>query len=127
VIKLRVNRRWGSVRIAANLDMVASTVHHILTRAVARPRFVAAAVGDVAQFFDVDVARRTKQLRSPRPEPRPEGRWPTQPRLQLHNAVDDHSRLAYTEMPPDETKETAAAFRAPAFYRRRDHRDTSPD
>jgi Integrase core domain len=28
----------------------------------------------------------------------------------LHNAVDDHSRLTYTEIPPDETKETAAAF-----------------
>jgi transposase InsO family protein len=36
----------------------------------------------------------------------------------LHNAVDDHSRLAYTEILPDETKETAAAFwqRAQAFF-----------
>jgi hypothetical protein len=36
----------------------------------------------------------------------------------LHNAVDDHSRLTYTEILSDETKETAAAFwtRAQAFF-----------
>jgi hypothetical protein len=36
----------------------------------------------------------------------------------LHNAVDDHSRLTYTEILPDETKESAVAFwsRARAFF-----------
>lgn len=36
----------------------------------------------------------------------------------LHNAIDDHSRLAYTEILPDETKESAAAFwqRAQTFF-----------
>jgi hypothetical protein len=36
----------------------------------------------------------------------------------LHNALDDHSRLAYTEILPDETRQTAAAFwcRAQAFF-----------
>ena len=36
----------------------------------------------------------------------------------IHNAVDDHSRLAYSEICADETKETAAAFwrRAEAFF-----------
>jgi hypothetical protein len=36
----------------------------------------------------------------------------------LHNAVDDHSRLAYSEILPDERQETAAAFwtRAQAFF-----------
>jgi transposase InsO family protein len=36
----------------------------------------------------------------------------------LHHAVDDHSRLAYSEQLPDERKETAAAFwaRACAFF-----------
>lgn len=35
----------------------------------------------------------------------------------VHNAVDDHSRLAYSEVLPDEGKETAVAFwrRAQAF------------
>lgn len=36
----------------------------------------------------------------------------------LHHAVDDHSRLAYSEILPDERKETAAAFweRARRFF-----------
>lgn len=36
----------------------------------------------------------------------------------LHHAIDDHSRLAYSEILTDETKETAAAFwtRARAFF-----------
>ncbi|MDZ4236210.1 MAG: IS481 family transposase, partial [Dietzia sp.] len=36
----------------------------------------------------------------------------------VHNAVDDHSRLAYSELLSDERKETAAAFwrRAYAFF-----------
>ncbi|HSU48359.1 MAG TPA: IS481 family transposase, partial [Arthrobacter sp.] len=36
----------------------------------------------------------------------------------LHNAVDDHSRLAYTEILPDEKKDTAARFweRANAYF-----------
>jgi transposase InsO family protein len=36
----------------------------------------------------------------------------------LHHAIDDHSRLAYSEILSDETKETAAAFwlRAHAFF-----------
>jgi transposase InsO family protein len=36
----------------------------------------------------------------------------------LHHAVDDHSRLAYSEQLPDERKETAAAFweRARVFF-----------
>ncbi len=36
----------------------------------------------------------------------------------LHNAVDDHSRLAYSEIHADEKKETATAFwtRAQAFF-----------
>src|SRR5262249_23063029 len=36
----------------------------------------------------------------------------------LHTAIDDHSRLAYTEILADERKETAAAFlaRAAAWY-----------
>jgi transposase-like protein len=44
----------------------------------------------------------------------------------IHAAVDDHSRLAYAEIYPDETRETAAAFlqRAQAWFadRRGGHR-----
>lgn len=36
----------------------------------------------------------------------------------IHSAVDDHSRLAYSEVLPDERKDTAFAFwqRANAFF-----------
>ena len=36
----------------------------------------------------------------------------------VHNAVDDHSRLAYSAVLPDEKKETTAAFwkRAKAYF-----------
>ena len=36
----------------------------------------------------------------------------------IHNALDDHSRLAYSEILPDERKETAVAFwaRAQAYF-----------
>ena len=40
----------------------------------------------------------------------------------VHSAVDDHSRLAYSEVLDDETAQTAAAFwlRAEAFFRSHD-------
>ena len=46
------------------------------------------------------------------------GASPSRGYVFLHHAVDDHSRLAYSEQLPDERKETAAAFwgRARAFF-----------
>ena len=46
------------------------------------------------------------------------GASPSRGYVYLHHAVDDHSRLAYSEQLPDERKETAAAFwtRAAAFF-----------
>ena len=46
------------------------------------------------------------------------GASPSRGYVFLHHAVDDHSRLAYSERLPDERKETAAAFwgRARAFF-----------
>ena len=46
------------------------------------------------------------------------GASPSRGYVFLHHAVDDHSRLAYSEQLPDERKETAAAFwgRAKAFF-----------
>lgn len=46
------------------------------------------------------------------------GASPSRGYVYLHHAVDDHSRLAYSEQLPDERKETAAAFwaRARAFF-----------
>ena len=48
----------------------------------------------------------------------------------LHNAVDDHSRLAYSEILADEKKETAAGVLAPrprVLRRPRHHRRAGPD
>ena len=46
------------------------------------------------------------------------GASPSRGYVFLHHAVDDHSRLAYSEQLPDERKETAAAFwsRAKEFF-----------
>jgi transposase InsO family protein len=46
------------------------------------------------------------------------GAAPSRGYVYLHHAVDDHSRLAYSEQLPDEKKETAAAFwtRARTFF-----------
>jgi transposase InsO family protein len=46
------------------------------------------------------------------------GASPSRGYVFLHHAVDDHSRLAYSEQLPDERKETAAAFwgRAKDFF-----------
>ena len=48
---------------------------------------------------------------------RPSGYW------YIHNAVDDHTRLAYSEMLTDERKKTAAGFwiRANAYFASRRH------
>ena len=46
------------------------------------------------------------------------GASPSRGYLYLHHAVDDHSRLVYSEILPDERKETASAFwqRANAYF-----------
>lgn len=141
MIALRVARRWGPARIAYHLGMHPSTVHKILTRygclrlsftdpATGAPvrrgraqvrRYEHEAPGDLVH---VDVkklgripdggghkvhgrAQGKKNAGSTRP-----GYW------YIHNAVDDHSRLAYSELLPDERKETAAGFweRANAYF-----------
>ena len=146
VIKLRVTRRWGPARIAAWLGMAASTVHRILTRyglprlahldrATARPirRYERAKPGELVH---VDIkklgnipdggghkvhGRAAGTRNSTRSQPVANNG--SGPRAKfgyayLHNAVDDHSRLAYTEILPDERQDTAAAFwaRAAAWF-----------
>jgi hypothetical protein len=58
----------------------------------------------------VDIKKAVQRLRRRWP---PRGRPPsraTPPHHHLHNAVDDHCRLAYTEILANERKETAVAF-----------------
>jgi transposase InsO family protein len=140
VIGLRVSRRWGPARIAYLLGMSPSTVHRILTRyrclrlswtdpATGAPlraarrkvvRYEHAAPGDLVH---VDIKKLGRipdggghkvlgRAAGKRNRARGVGYW------YIHNAVDDHSRLAYSELLHNERKETAAAFwsRAAAYY-----------
>jgi transposase InsO family protein len=147
IIKVRVLRRWGPARIAYLLGLNPSTVHRVLTRyRLARLRHLDRATGRVVRRYEhaapgdlvhVDIKKLGnipdggghKVLGRAAGERNSNAhRDPARPRTlsnranlgysYLHNAVDDHSRLAYTEILPDETKETAAAFwtRAQAFF-----------
>jgi transposase InsO family protein len=149
IINLRVQRRWGPARIAGLLGMHASTVHRILTRYhLARLTGLDRATSQVIRRYErarpgelvhVDIkklgnipdggghkvhgrsigTRHRSAHRDPAQPPIVHGR-PNLGYSYLHNAIDDHSRLAYTEILPDETRQTAAAFwtRAQAFFAR---------
>jgi transposase InsO family protein len=132
IIKVRVTRRWGPARIGFLLGLHPSTVHRVLSRYrlarlawLDRPtgrvirRYEHAAPGDLVH---IDVK---KLGRIP-----PGGGWRVHGRRlrpanhrglgysYLHTALDDHSRLAYSELLPDEGRDTAAAFwlRANAYF-----------
>jgi transposase InsO family protein len=143
IVRLRVAKRLGPARIGGRLGINPSTVHRVLTRYGCPPlahldrgsgrrirRYEHAAPGDL---IHVDV----KKLGNipdggghrvlGRAQGRANARATTTRRKNrravigysyLHTALDDHSRLAYTEILPDERKETAAAFwkRAHAFF-----------
>ncbi|GGU76700.1 IS481 family transposase [Lentzea flava] len=147
IIKIRLARRWGPARIAYLLVPVPSTVHRILVRyGLARLSHVDRATGQPVRRYEraapgelvhVDIKklgnipdggghkvhgrqaglRNSSAHRAPS-RPRKKGGRANLGHSYLHNAVDDHSRLAYTEILPDETKESAAAFwqRAQTFF-----------
>jgi transposase InsO family protein len=143
IINIRLLRRWGPARIAGLLGLTASTVHRVLTRyRLARLAHLDRATGQAIRRYEratpgelvhVDVKKlgnipdggghkihgRGQGSRNARASTT--ARRNSHPVIgysYLHNAVDDHSRLAYTEVLPDETKETATAFwtRAQAFF-----------
>ena len=132
IIKVRVIRRWGPARIGFALGIHPSTVHRVLSRyGLARLTWLDRATGRVVRRYErtapgdlvhVDVK---KLGRIP-----DGGGWRVHGRAAadsrhrglgyayLHTALDDHSRLAYSEILDDERKETAAAFwtRAGAYF-----------
>ena len=144
IIKLRCTRRWGPARIAGRLGLPASTVHAVLVRYRA-PRLAqldrASGVrvrryehDRPGELVHVDVKklgripdggghrvldRRTgeRNAKATTPTRRRDGK-PVIGWSYLHTALDDQSRLAYTEILGDERKETAVAFwtRAQAFF-----------
>ncbi|WP_371515866.1 IS481 family transposase [Kitasatospora sp. NBC_01300] len=134
IIKVRVLRRWGPARIAYLLRLNPATVHRVLTRyrlarlshldrATSLPvrRYERAAPGELVHV-DIKKLGNIPDGGGHKTLGRQAGRKNRSAvgYSYLHNAVDDHSRLAYSEILPDERKETATAFwtRANAFFAR---------
>jgi transposase InsO family protein len=134
IIKIRVLRRWGPARIGFLLGLHPSTVYRVLARyGMARLTWLDRPTGRVIRRYEhsapgdlvhVDVKKLGRipdgggwrvHGRAARPNPG-HGRGPGY--SFLHTALDDHSRLAYSELLPDERQETAAAFwtRARAYF-----------
>ena len=135
IIKLRFLRRWGPARIGFHLGVHPSTVHKVLSRyKMARLDWLDRPTGRVVRRYEhpapgdlvhVDVKKlgrirdggghkilgRAAGNKIKKKADRPGYAF-------IHNAVDDHSRLAYSEICADERKETAAGFwtRAEAFF-----------
>jgi transposase InsO family protein len=138
IIALRVNRRWGPDRIGYKLGMHPSTVHRVLSRyRLAKLAWQDRATGRTIRRYEhelpgdlvhVDIKKlgRLPDGGGHRVLGRGAGRknkTGTEANRRpgyayLHNAVDDHSRLAYTEILADEKQETAAGFweRANDFF-----------
>lgn len=145
IINVRVTRRWGPARIAWLLGLHPSTVHRVLSRyRLARLGWLDRTTGRVIRRYEhaapgelihVDIKKlaripdggghrivsRAASQRHARATTTSQRRSNGRPRIgyvYLHTALDDHSRLAYTESLPDEQKQTAAAFwaRAHTFF-----------
>ena len=140
IIGVRVSRRWGPVRIAYRLRLNPSTVHKVLVRYGAPPlawtdpatgarlrgkpkpqRYEHETPGDLVHV-DVKKLGRIPNGGGHRVHGRGKGnriKKSVKPGIAfIHNAIDDHSRLAYSEILADERKETAAGFwtRANAYF-----------
>jgi len=136
IVALRRDRRLGPARIASILGMAPSTVHRVLTRhGMPRLSWLDRPTGQVIRRYErarpgelvhVDV-KKIGRLREG-------GGWRVLGRDSLehrrarnatrvgyeyvHAAIDDHTRLAYAEIHPDERAETCAGFlrRAAAWF-----------
>ncbi len=145
IIKVRLTRRWGPARIAFLLGLNPSTVHRILVRyQMARLAHVDRTSGQRVRRYERAVAgelvhvdikklgniptggghRAVGRLAGARNRTTTVGKHRDHRGNShvgysyLHNAVDDHSRLAYSEILNDERAETAIAFwaRAHAYF-----------
>ena len=147
IVGLRFNRRWGPHRIAAHLGLARSTVGKVLTR-YRMPRLACLDQGtglpvrtpapqryeheNPGDLIHVDIKKlgRIPDGGGHRALGRAKGqrnRRAGTGYAYLHHAVDDHTRLAYSEILNDEKKETAAAFLAASrriLRRPRHHRQS---
>ena len=134
IIALRLNRRWGPARIAYLLGLHPSTVYKVLSRyRLAKLAWLDRATGKVIRRYEhptpgslvhIDVKKlgRIPDGGGHRAVGRAQG-WsnrghasnrPKPGYAYIHTAIDDHSRLAYSEILPDERQHTAAGFWARA-------------
>ncbi len=143
IINIRVLRRWGPARIAYLLGLHPSTVHRVLVRyRMARLAWLDRSTGRVIRRYEHTRPGDLIHLDVKKLGKIPDGGgWRIHGRAQgsrnkishstirhnyhpvigyhyLHTALDDYSRLAYTELLGDERKDTAAAFwcRAHAWF-----------
>jgi transposase InsO family protein len=141
ILALRFTRRWGPHRISYHLGVPRSTVGRVLARyrmpllhhldqatglPIRKPRPVRYEKSRPGQLVHVDIKKlgRIPDGGGHRVLGRQAGKHNNQKDGRgrgysfLHHAVDDHSRLAYSEILTDERKETAAGFwaRANAFF-----------
>ena len=133
IINLRITRRWGPARIGYLLGLHPSTVHRVLTRyRLARLSWLDRATGRVVRRYEhlapgdlvhVDIKKlgRIPDGGGHKVLGRAAAKQNRRAGVGyafIHNAVDDHSRLAYSEILDDERKETAAGFwlRAQAWF-----------
>ncbi|WP_203888328.1 IS481 family transposase, partial [Planotetraspora kaengkrachanensis] len=143
ICKIRVTHRLGPARIADRLGLASSTVHRILVRYRMPPlahldRATATRIrryerqrpgelvhvdikklGNIPDGGGWRVVGRTQGYKNK--QATTDLRRSCKPVIgygYLHTALDDHSRLAYTEILTDERKETASAFltRARAWF-----------
>jgi transposase InsO family protein len=138
ILALRFTRRWGPHRISYHLGIPRSTVGRVLERyrmpllahldqgtglPVRRPKPVRYEASVPGELVHVDIKKlgRIPDGGGHRMLGRAAGRRNRRRGVGyafLHHAVDDHSRLVYSEELTDERKETAAAFwnRARIFF-----------
>lgn len=132
ILSLRRNKKLGPARIAGRLEVPASTVHAVLARnEMSRLAWMDRPTGRVVRRYEhkrpgdlvhVDIKKLGKVP--------PGGGWRVHGRAArparhrkigycyVHSAIDDHSRLAYSEIHEDEQAVTAVGFwrRARTFF-----------
>lgn len=123
IIGLRVGRRWGPAQIGGHLGLNPSTVWRVLKRfGLSRLRDLDPPSGRVIRRYERKVAGELVHVDVKKFGKIPtgggwrsRGRGKAGPRQKLgysylHSAVDDHSRLAYSEFCPDEGALTSLGF-----------------
>lgn len=141
IAELRTTLKLGPARIGYRLGVAPSTVHRVLTRlGLNRLKWLDRPTGRVIRRYERDAPGDLIHVDIKKLGRIPDGGgWRTLGYVEghknqratnktrrlgygfIHSAVDDHSRLAYSEILSDEKKETAAAFwqRATTWFNER--------